>query len=152
MRKVSGKLDYDTYLNERKDLYKYQQAAYDSYEKTLTALASSFLAFSVGFMGFLVSSKPQGAAMLVSGSEIFLYACWTTLSLALLCLLLCFFVNVRAFAVEMRILDDALESTAAFDRTNLWTKFSIALYVTTAVLFLLGLLSLLVFCYRNLSP
>ena len=148
---ADGKLDYETYANERRDLYKYQQAAYDSYEKTLTTLASSSLAFSVAFMGFLQSSKPKGVQVLAGGSESLLYACWLAFSLSLVCLLLCFFINVRAFSFEMRILDDALESTSAFDRKNPWTKFSISLYAATAILFVLGLVALLLFSYRNLS-
>jgi hypothetical protein len=150
VRRVSAKLDYETYTNERRALYQYQQAAYDSYEKTLTALSSSSLAFSIGFLGFLQASKPKGIAILVAGSKGELYLCWIALFLSLLCLLACFFVNVRAFSVELHILNDALISTTAFDRPNRWTELSIALYFATAGLFVLGLLSLLRFCYQNL--
>jgi hypothetical protein len=152
VRRVSAKLDYETYTAERRALYQYQQAAYDSYEKTLTALVSSSLAFSVGFLGFLQASKPKGMTILVAGSEGHLYLCWIALFLSLLCLLACFFVNARAFSVELHILGDALDSTTAFDRPNPWTTVSIALYIATAGLFVLGLLSLLRFCFQNLLP
>lgn len=87
---VPNPLDYDTYLSERKDLYKYQQAAYDSYEKTLTALVGSTLAMSIAFLGFLQSSRPKGAVLLPPNSEWWLYLSWGTLAGGLIALMRCF--------------------------------------------------------------
>ena len=143
------KLDYETYSSERKDLYKYQQTAYDNYEKTLTALASSALAFSIGFVGYLQSSAAKGQAAISNGSQPFLYATWAALFLSILCLISCFFVNVKAFTLEMHLLDMALEDTRAFDRSNVWTTVSMWLYAASAILFFAGLSSQLLFCYRN---
>ena len=44
------KLSLAEYIDERKDLYKYQQTVYDGFERTITALAASFLPFSVAFL------------------------------------------------------------------------------------------------------
>ena len=142
-------LDYDTYLSERKELYKYQQAAYDVYEKTLTVLVGSTLALSVAFLGFLQSSRAKGVALLALDTECWLYLSWGSLAAALVALLLCFFVNARAFTVEMKVLDEALTDGSALERTNAWRNVSLFLYTASSILFIVGLLSLLYFCKMN---
>ena len=145
----TGTLDYETYSSERKELYKYQQAAYDSYEKTLITLTSSFLAFSIGLLGYLQSSKPNEAPAIAPGTEEMIYTSWICLSLSLMGLLACFFLNARAFAVEMGVLDDALTNPAALTKRNWWTTASHVLYGSTTILFAVGLFFLLYFSHHN---
>ena len=149
-RKPKQTLDYDTYASERRELYKYQQSAYDSYEKTLTALTGSTLALSVAFLGFLQSSRPPSTPLIVSGSQFWLYVSWSALTIGLISLSLCFFLNARAFTVEMHILDRALEDASALNQKNWWTSASVVLYAVSAVLFFGGVISLLYFCHLNL--
>jgi hypothetical protein len=149
-KKGEGLLDHDTYISERKELYKYQQTCYDNYEKTLTALTSSFLAFSIGLIGYLKSSEPKATPVLVPDTNIFLYTSWITFSLSLVVLLLCFFTNAKAYTVEMQILKKALtDSKALMESNNYWTNISVILYFLTTIFFMSGLISLLFFCFRN---
>ena len=149
-RKKPKSLDYNTYISERKELYKYQQAAYDSYEKTLTALTGSTLALSVAFLGFLQSSRPQEGPIIIKGSESWLYLSWLTLTLGLVLLTLCFFLNIRAYSIEIRILERALDDVKALSQRNPLTSASKILYMVSAILFVAGIVSLLYFCHLNL--
>ena len=143
-------LDRATFDSDRKELIKYQQAAYDSYEKTLTALVGSTLALSVAFLAFLQSSRAPNTTLLVPGTICWLYATWALLIAALFSLVACFFVNARAFSVEMKILADALTDGKARNRRNAWGVASLGLYGVSALTFCLGILALLYFCHTNL--
>ena len=144
-------IDRKLYLDERKELYKYQQANYDSFEKTLVTLSGSFLAFSIGSLGFLGKGQPPAASVVAPGSGVFLVASWVAFSSSLVALVLCSFVNVRAYTVEIVKLEDALKDATALERPNRWRVCSLGLYWVSTVAFLVGLLSLLVFCKRNFS-
>jgi hypothetical protein len=143
-------LDYDTVVAERKELVKYQQAAYDSYEKTVTALVASTLALSVAFLAFLQASRLPKASLLVEGTALWLYATWGLLVVSLFSLIACFFVNARAFSVEMSILEMAISDAKARTKANPWSAVSYSLYTISAVSFCAGVLALLYFCHANL--
>ncbi len=149
-KKRPKRLDYQTYFDERKELYKYQQAAYDSFEKTLTALVGSFLAFSVGFLGFLPKSSPERTSELLGESAFLMIGSWMAFSLSLGCLLMCFFVNAKAYTVEITALEAALEDIAALDKPNSWRPLSIVLYSVSTLGFFVGLALLLLFCHRSI--
>lgn len=147
----TGGIDQKLYLDERKELYKYQQANYDSFEKTLLTLSGSFLAFSIGFLGFLSRGTDPSRSVLSPGSGQFLLACWILFAASLVALLVCSFVNVRAYTVEIIRLEDARHDSAALDRPNHWRTCSLVLYTVSTFAFLAGLVSLLLFCKRNFS-
>ena len=143
-------LDRQTYLDDRKELYKYQQTAYDNFEKTLTALAGGFLAFSVGFLGFVSRNQPSGAPIQLRSTAL-LEAAWGFLCISLVALLLCSFVNARAFTIEIVKLEEALADASALGRTNRWTGISKLLYGVATMCFVAGLILLLIFCGRNFT-
>ena len=145
------RIDQILYLDERKELYKYQQANYDSFEKTLVTLSGSFLAFSIGFLGFLARGTDPSRPVVTQGSAPFLFGSWILLASSLVALVLCSFVNVRAYTIEIIKLEDARTDAKALDRPNHWRTCSLALYTVSAVGFLAGLISLLLFCKRNFS-
>src|SRR5262245_65789460 len=117
-------IDRGLYLDERKELYKYQQASYDSFEKTLVALSGAFLAFSTGFLGFLKGTQTTPKVIVAPGSANFLLGSWISFAFALVLLMLCAFVNVRAYTIEIIKLEDALKDDRALNRPNNWAKFS----------------------------
>jgi len=141
-------LDRQLYLDERKELYMYQQTAYDNFEKTLTALVGAFLAFSVAFLGLLGRSQGAGPPN-VPHSGRFLIGAWLFFGVSLTALLCCFFVNARAFTIEIIKLEDALKDERALERHNLWRVLSLWLYGVAAAGFLIGLVLLTLFCKRN---
>ena len=144
-------LDYDTYCSERKELVKFQQAAYDSYEKTLTALVGSSLALSVTFLAFLQSARPEGKELFAADSACWLYASWALLVGALFLLLACFFVNAQAFAIEIDTLAEALTDENALLKSNSWGTTSHVLYIVSAVSFAAAIVFLLYFCLVNIT-
>lgn len=144
-------IDQKLYLDERKELYKYQQANYDTFEKTLVTLSGSFLAFSIGFLGFLSRGTDPARSVLTAGSGPLLFACWILLAASLVALLLCSFVNVRAYTFEIIRLEDARHDAAALDTPNNWRTCSLVLYTVATIAFVAGLVSLMLFCRRNFS-
>jgi len=145
------RIDYKQYLDERKELYKYQQANYDSFERTLVALCGSFLAFSIGFLGFLSKGHNASHPVIAPDSAPFLVATWVALSLSLAVLVLCFFVNVRAYTREIKILEEALDNAQALEGPNRWRTLSQGLYWISTIAFFVGLVCLILFCNRNFS-
>ena len=149
MKEKTAVIDQKLYLDERKELYKYQQANYDSFEKTLLALSGSFLAFSIAFLGFLAKGNGSSRPVLSPGSAPFLLASWILLAASLVALIFCSFANIRAYTFEIIRLEDARKDPTALDRTNHWRSVSLVLYSISTISFLAGLVSLLLFCSRN---
>lgn len=144
-------LPRDEYIDERKELYKYQQAAYDGFERTITALSASFLAFSVAFLGFVTRPVGQNAVIGSVRRPGLLLASWLTFSASLVSLLLLFFANARGFTVEIEKIEDALHDDTALERSNIWVVVSKSLYGTSLFGFLSGLFFLLAFCWHNFA-
>lgn len=146
------KLEYNVYLDERKELYRYQQAEYDGFAKTLTALAGSFLAFSTAFLGYLSKALAPGEVASPLRSPKLLIGTVALFSISLVSVVLVFFVNARSFTVEIEKLEDALADIRALERPNSWRTVSLCIYGASTTTFVVGLLLLILFCKRNFLP
>ena len=142
-------VSHEEYVDERKELEKYRQASYDSFERVLTTLAGSFLAFSVAFLGALKFMRQADEPLVAPGSSWLLAASWVGFAVSLVSLLLVFFVNARSFTLEITKLEEALEDARALDVPNRWSYVSLVMYSFSALAFVAGLGFLLWFCRSN---
>ncbi len=141
---------YDDYVKEREVLSKYEQANYDSYEKTILTLSGAFLAFSVSFLGLIKkTASPQVTPPTLMYPNV-LVSCWVSFASSILLMLLSFLVNALAFRAEVAKIEDAVDSVAELERKNIWIGVGSALYVFAGTAFMAGLILLLVFCASNI--
>jgi hypothetical protein len=145
-----SKLTRAEYVVERAELYKYQQACYDGFERTITALVASTLGFSVAFVGYL--SRTSSLSTVSSSMQIPRTLLWSrfALGMSLVSLLLLFFTNARSYTVEITKVEDAMEDDIALERVNWWPRVSWLLYLISFVGFVIGLILLLYFSWYNL--
>jgi hypothetical protein len=141
----------DEYLSERKELYKYQQENWASFEKTLLTLSAAFLGFSMSFLGFLANGRPSGSAIVSPGSGGYLLGSWIVLSISIAALLGTYPVNIKAYTFEIVRIEDALVDTCALDRVNPWVRYCHILYGVSVVAFFTGVALFGMFCRRNFS-
>jgi hypothetical protein len=144
-------LSRDEYLSERKELYKYQQENWASFEKTLLTLSAAFLGFSMSFLGFLANGRPPGTPIVSPGSESYLLLSWITLSISIAALLGTYPVNIKAYTFEIIRIEDALVDTSALDRVNPWVRYCHILYGVSVAAFFGGVALLGAFCRNNFS-
>ena len=143
------RLTRQEYLDERRELYKYQQANYDSFETTLVTLSGSFLVFSISFLAFLKSGREAGLPLMQPGSAKFILGSWILLAVSLSILVVSFFVNARAYTVEILRVEQALGDIRALDAPNPWSTAAMWIYGISTVSFLAGVTSLVWFCRMN---
>ena len=118
-----------------------EQKAQDLYDKTLLALTSAGLGFSLACIKNII---PQGYPAQVKGLLVASWGCW---AVALLFLLLSYFTSNKAHARARAELDKrTLDPNNPGGRSNKATKF---LNVADLILFSLGLLFLLAFVAVN---
>lgn len=99
----------------------------------------------------MAHGKQPGDRIVTAGSGGYLFGSWVAFAVALSVLLIGFFVNIRAYTVEIVRIEDALHEPAALDRPNLWTACGKGLYMVSASAFLLGVVLLVIFCTLNFS-
>jgi hypothetical protein len=145
------RLTQQEYLDERRQLSKYQQENYQNYEKTLVTLSGSFIAFSMALLTFLAKdSSPKAAAASVVYSK-YVVGSWFAFGSSLLILLGGFFVSIRVFTIEAVLLEEALEDLGALGKSNWWNTISLWLNGLSAFCFLSGVILLMVFCWNVFS-
>ena len=142
---------HEDYVKERESLSKYEQANYDSYEKTILTLAAAFLAFSVSFLGLIKKTPAPGVPPIALTSPNLLVFSWISFASSILCMLVCFLINALAFRAETVKIESALENVAALESNNPCSRIGFVLYFASGIAFLLGLTLLLIFCARNIQ-
>jgi hypothetical protein len=142
-------LEYEVYVRERENLYKYQQSNWASYEKTIVTLSAAFLAFSVSFLGLVKKEPILGAPPETIKFLALLITSWVLFAASVLLILLSFPANAGAFDVETRKIEDALSDGSALDRRNKWTRLGYTIYALAGTSFIAGIVLLLVFCAHN---
>ena len=108
---VSDGLSQQEYLEERKELYKYQQAAYDSYEKTLVTLSGSFFTLTAAILTYLQKEATGSNTTLPLAGKGYLVLGLALFSVSLTILLGCFFMNARGYTFEIERIERARRLT-----------------------------------------
>lgn len=147
----SAGFSHTEYQEERKELNKYQQVAYDSYERTLTTLSGFFFTLTTALLAYF--SKGGGGS--VDGRQPFdrgyLMISLSLFFASLALLLSCFFVNAASFTFEIDRLGRAQSKLDALNEVNYWALASKVFYALTLILFLGGMGGLLAFASVNLG-
>lgn len=145
-------LPHKEYLEERKELYKYQQAAYDSYEKTLVTLSASFFTLTSAILAYLQKELTTSGVPVPLEGKVFLLVSISLFSLSLAILLGCFFMNAKSYTFEIERLERARAAWSALEEVNPWTRYSLGLYAANFLAFIAGLITLIAFAKVNFLP
>jgi len=141
---------YDDYMKERELLSKYEQANYDSYEKTILTLASAFLVFSVSFLGIIRKKADSGVPLPPLASLDFLIGAWLSFAASVFFILLCFISNAVALRTAVADIEPLIENKKATTRAAKWNIISYVLYGLSGLAFVAGIILLLSFCAKNI--
>ncbi len=142
--------EYEDYLKERELLSKYEQANYDSYEKTILTLSAAFLAFSVSFLGLLKRKPESGTELSALTSHNLLVWSWISFASSIFLMLLCFLSNAIAVRTEVIEIENRLDGKPASLKMNKWSFVSYCLYFLSGASFISGIVLLLTFCAHNI--
>lgn len=140
-------LSRQEYIEERRELSRAQQACYEAFEKTLVTLSGSFFVFSIGLLGYLGKEHTVGRDV-TKGVGIYLIVSWCALTVSLLILMGCFFVNAKSYTIEIDKLEEALTDFSALARKNVWSIVALCLYAASTVLFFAGVALLALFSWK----
>jgi hypothetical protein len=148
----SDGLSQQEYLEERKELYKYQQAAYDSYEKTLVTLSGSFFTLTAAILTYLQKEATGSNTTLPLAGKGYLVLGLALFSVSLTILLGCFFMNAKGYTFEIERIERARQNWSVLSEVNPWTRLSLALYAANFLTFIAGLVSIIAFAKLNFAP
>jgi hypothetical protein len=139
----SSPADYDDYIRERAMLAGMEQDHYSSYEKAITTLSAGFLAFSLSFLGLFDKTGGDKLTKLP-----YLYWAWTLFGLSVLFVLLNYLVGAVEIRQQIHREERLVDGEDVPIRTGL-TTLGYTLYIFTALAFIGGLVSLILFCGEN---
>jgi hypothetical protein len=143
-------IKYDDYVRERDSLSKFEQAAYDGYEKTILTLASAFLAFSLSFLGLIRGKGVQPGAQASLIAVGLLKLSWISFAVSVVVMLCNFMVNALGLRASVKDLEDALEKKQA-NSAQKWTRAGFFLYFLAGLAFTVGIVVLIRFCVCNVQ-
>jgi len=144
MQATKKTLSREEYLDERKLLHGFHQAAFDSYERAVLALASALFAFSVAYLRLL----PEGETI---QAKFALVSSWCFFAVAILSILSCFAMNIKAYNVEIAKVDAATEDASALEPANPWIKPSYFIYWISGLTLAAGIAALIAFSIVNIG-
>ena len=141
---------YDDYVKEREQLVKYEQQAYDNFQKTILTLSSAFLAFSVSFLGLL---KRDGGAQPPPplNSLPLLVSSWISFASSVILMLVDFVIDAKALRTAVADIEPLAEGKAQKSNASKWNRRGYVVLGVAGAAFTLGIIMLLVFCARNVT-
>lgn len=134
--------EYQTYLEERKQLIAAERDTAQQFDKAILTLAAGALGLSITFINTIAPS-PKAC------SKLFLVSAWILFCFSLLSTLISFLTSLSACRKQRDILDDDImeknnnKSNNATNWTNWLNYFSIGFFI-------IGVISLVVFSIINL--
>ena len=141
--------NYNYFVREREFLWSAERDFYRSYEKALLTLSAAFLAFSLSFLGLLVARKKPVDISALSNLA-FLKAAWIAFALSNVFIIVSFITNglgARCSVERARRIYRGEEAGSC----GKWACLGYVLYALAGLLFLLGLVLLIGFCWKNID-
>jgi len=148
---IKSSQTYDDYVKERELLSKFEQAAFDNFEKTILTLSSAFLVFSISFLGIIRKKADSGAALPPLASIDFLVFSWVSFAASVLFMLLCFVTNALSLRAAVADIEPLLEEKKPTRKAHKWNIMSYILYALSGIAFIIGVILLLTFCAKNIQ-
>lgn len=142
---------YDDYVKERELLSRFEQAAFDSYEKTILTLSSAFLVFSISFLGIIRKKADSGVGLPPLESMNLLICSWISFAASVLLMLLCFVTNAKSLRTAVADIEPLLEGIERTVKAQNWNIASYLLYAFSGSAFVAGVVLLLTFCAKNIQ-
>jgi len=135
--------EHKIYLEERKDLIKAEQSMYEHFDHAILTLSASALGISVTFIN-QIAPNPK------LNTRGWILAAWLLFSFSVLSTLISFLLSQLAFRKQIDICEKVLlknqpEEQNKFSLVTQWCNY------LAIVLFTLGVISLVIFCFLNLS-
>jgi hypothetical protein len=141
--------EYKDYISERELLYGVEQQNYQSFEKIIITLSSAFLAFSLSFLA-LFSSKGTAEASTFHFAYIStLVASWILFAVSVVAILVSILLGAIASRYQLFEYEQEMEGIRPSVKSGVLTKVIFVLYAVSAIGFVAGLITLMIFCARN---
>ncbi len=140
---------YEDYVKERELLIRYEQQAYDNYQKTILTLSSAFLLFSVSFLGIIKRDAGSQPVLLALHSVGLLVWAWISFASSVLLMLLCFAIDAKALRTAVADIEPLADGKAPEKRAGKWNVLCHLLHTLCGVAFAVGVILLLSFCGTN---
>lgn len=140
---------YKDYASERELLYGAEQQNYQNFEKIIITLSSAFLAFSLSFLA-LFSKKAGAAETTFSFDGIStLVASWILFATSVISILVSIMLGAIASRYQLFEYEQEMEGIQPQAKSRVLTIIAFCLYGVSAVGFITGLITLMLFCARN---
>jgi len=134
--------EYQIYLDERKSLFNSKYESSRSFDRAILTLSAGALGLSITFI-------KQIAPCPKNDTHIFIILSWICFGLSILSTLISFLTSQKACERQIKILENSFVEHSNNFKTNIYSKWTEGLNVTSIILFIAGVVFLLIFSTLN---